>query len=189
MLNSFFEQFEVHYSRIYRTSRRFETHRFFEDLFKKAVALLHKKGHLDISLIHEDGTTTAVKTGGDNLGFNGYKHKARGKVVAFCERNCNVIFPFVSAPGNRNEPPLFKAALSQVMSTARILGIDLAQTIISLDGMYDSHENRKAIFNRGMVLNIHKNLREKKIPKRGRKYLFDSSIFQERFNAIERAFA
>ncbi|WP_235112881.1 hypothetical protein [Acaryochloris sp. 'Moss Beach'] len=71
------------------------------------------------------------------------------KVVAFCDRNCNIISPFVTAPGNRNESPLFKTALMQVMSTARTVGIDLTQTIVSLDGVYDSRENRKAIFNRG----------------------------------------
>ncbi|WP_262560965.1 hypothetical protein [Acaryochloris sp. CCMEE 5410] len=86
------------------------------------------------------------------------------KVVAFCDgrrptfghRNCNIISPFVSAPGNRNESPLFKTALTQVMSTARTVGIDLIGTVVSLDGVYDSRENRKAIFNRGMVPNINK---------------------------------
>jgi len=110
-------------------------------------------------------------------------------VVAFCDRNCNVISPFVTAPGNRNESPLFKAGLSNVMSTARTVGIDLKQTIISLDGAYDSRDNRKAIFNRGMVPNINENLRGRKTPKRGPKRRFDSSIFQERFNTIERVFA
>jgi hypothetical protein len=33
------------------------------------------------------------------------------KVVAFCDRNCNVIAPFVAADGNRNESPLPKSAM------------------------------------------------------------------------------
>lgn len=180
---------EIHYSSIYRAFRRFETHGCFEDIFKASVALLHEKGQLDTSVIHGDGTTTAAKKGGDNLGFSGHKHIKGDKVVAFCDRNCNIISPFVSAPGNRNESPLFKAGLSNVMSTARTVGIDLTQTIISLDGAYDSRDNRKAIFNRDMVPNINENPRGRKTPKRGRKRLFDSSIFQERFNTIERVFA
>ena len=180
---------EIHYSSIYRAFRRFETHGCFEDIFKASVGLLHEKGKLDTSIIHGDGTTTAAKKGGDNLGFNGHKHMKGDKVVAFCDRNCNVISPFVTAPGNRNESPLFKAGLSNVMSTARTVGIDLKQTIISLDGAYDSRDNRKAIFNRGMVPNINENLRGRKTPKRGPKRRFDSSIFQERFNTIERVFA
>ena len=69
------------------------------------------------------------------------------KVVAFCDRYCNVLSPFVTAPGNQNESPLFKTALSKVMSTARAVGIDLIGTVVSLDGEYDSLANRKAIFN------------------------------------------
>jgi hypothetical protein len=32
------------------------------------------------------------------------------KIVAFCDRRCNVIAPFVAAPGNRNESPLLREA-------------------------------------------------------------------------------
>ncbi|MGR3279863.1 hypothetical protein ACSYAD_32945 [Acaryochloris marina NIES-2412] len=91
----------------------------------------------------------------------------------------------MTAPGNRNESPLFQTALTQVMSTARTVGIDLTQTIVSLDGDYDSRTH----LYRGMVPNINENLRGRKTPTRGPKRLFDSSIFQERFNTIERVFA
>ncbi|UJB73285.1 hypothetical protein HRE53_32435 (plasmid) [Acaryochloris sp. 'Moss Beach'] len=40
-----------------------------------------------------------------------------------------------------------------------------------------------------MVLNINENPRGRKTPKPGPKRRFDSSIFQERFNTIERVFA
>ena len=90
---------------------------------------------------------TAAKKGGDNLGFNGHKHMKGDKVVAFCDRHCNVLAPFVSAPGNRNESPLLKAALAQVTRIAQTVGLDLNQTMVSLDGVYDSRANRKAIFN------------------------------------------
>ena len=105
---------EIHYSRIYRAFRRLEFHGCFEDIFTASVSLLHEKGHLDTSIIHGDGTTSAAKKGGDNLGFNGHKHVKGDKVVAFCDRNCNVLAPFVTASGNRNESPLLREALPQV---------------------------------------------------------------------------
>ena len=110
-------------------------------------------------------------------------------MVAFCDRNCNIIAPFIAAPGNRNESPLLPSALPQVTRIAHQLGLDLNKTIVSLDGVYDSRANRKAIFNRGMVPNIPENLRGRKTPKRGRKPIFSSVIFQERFQTIERVFA
>ncbi len=90
---------EIHYSRIYRAFRRFEIHGCFDDIFAGSVSILHQKGQLDTSVIHGDGTTTAAKKGGDNLGFSGHKHMKGDKVVPFCDRNCNVIAPFVSQLG------------------------------------------------------------------------------------------
>jgi hypothetical protein len=34
------------------------------------------------------------------------------KIVAFCDRHCNVLLPMVRAAGNRHESPLFPSALS-----------------------------------------------------------------------------
>ena len=65
---------ETHYTRIYRAFRRFEAHGCFDAIFAGSVSQLHQKEYLDISVIHGDGTTTAAKKGGDNLGFSGHKH-------------------------------------------------------------------------------------------------------------------
>jgi transposase len=180
---------EIHYSRIYAAFRRYEAHGCFDAIFAGTVSILSLKGHLDISVIHGDGTTAVAKKGGDNLGFSGHKHLKGDKVVAFCDRNCNVIAPFIAAPGHRNESPLLKKALPQVTRIAQQVGLDLSQTIVSLDGVYDSRANRKAIFNRGMVPNIPANPRGRRTPKRGRKPIFDLAIVQERFQTIERVFA
>ncbi|MEM9452254.1 MAG: transposase [Cyanobacteria bacterium P01_E01_bin.6] len=150
---------------------------------------LHQTDSLDISVIHGDGTTTAAKKGGDNLGFSGHKHMKGDKVVAFCDRHCNVIAPFVTAPGNRHESPLLSEALSNVARIAQAVGMALSETTVSLDSAYDSRRNRKAIFNRGMIPNIPKNRRSRKTPKRGCKRLFKAAIYQERFFTIERVFA
>ena len=80
-------------------------------------------------------------------------------------------------------------ALPQVTSIARTIGLDLSDTIVSLDGVYDSRANRKAIFNRGMVPNIPENPRGRKTQQRGRKPIFDPALFHERFFTIERVFA
>ena len=71
---------------------------------------------------------------------------------------------------------------------AKAVGLNLKNTIISLDGVYDCKANRKAIFNRGMVPNIKENLRGRKTSKPGLKRLFSPAIFQERFSTIERIF-
>lgn len=153
---------EIHYTRIYAAFRRYEARGCFDAMFAGSVSHLHQKEYLDISVIHGDGTTTAAKKGGDNLGFSGHKHFKGDKVIPFCDRNCNVIAPFIAAPGNRNESPLLKEALPQVTRIAKQVGLDLNKTIVSLDGVYDSRSNRKAIFNRDMIPNIPENPRGRK---------------------------
>jgi transposase len=179
---------EIHYTRVYCAFRRWQTDGCFDAIFTNSVSTLHQADLLDTTVIHGDGTTTAAKKGGDNIGFSGHKKMKGDKIVAFCDRNCNVIAPFVAAAGNRNESPLLRAALPQVTRIAHAIGLDLQGAIVSLDGVYDCRKNRKAIFNRGMIPNINANPRGRKIPKRGRKPLFDASIFKERFNTIERVF-
>jgi len=180
---------EIHYTRIYSAFRRFEAHGCFDAIFVGSVSQLHQKGHLNINVIHGDGTTTAAKKGGDNLGFSGHKHFKGDKVVAFCDRHCNVLAPFISAPGNHHESPLLQKALPQVTRIAQKVGLNLKNTIVSLDAAYDSRANRKAIFNRGMVPNIPENPRGRPTPQRGRQALFEPALYQERFFTIERVFA
>ena len=142
---------EIHYTRIYGAFRRWQAGGCFDIIFTVVVLRLHQSSLLDVTIIHGDGTTTAAKKGGDNIGFSGHKRVKGDKVVAFCDRNCNVIAPFVAAPGNHSELPLLRAALPSVTQIARSVGLDLQGTIVSLDGVYDCRQNRKAIFNRGMV--------------------------------------
>ncbi len=138
---------EIHYSRIYRKFRYWLEHKCLANVFKHIVFKLKKHNLLDTSVLHGDGTSTAAKKGGDNLGFNGYKHMKGDKVVAICGRNCNVISAAVAAPGNRNESILLPAAMKSLKKATKAAGIDLAGKYMSLDGAYDSRFNRKLIFN------------------------------------------
>ncbi|MFC7632816.1 hypothetical protein ACFQVB_34825 [Paraburkholderia humisilvae] len=79
-----------------------------------------------------------------------------------------------------------REALPQLTRIARTAGLDLRGTIVSLDGVYDCRENRKAMFNRNMVPNINPNSRGRKRPERGLRSRFDPAIFEERFRTIER---
>ncbi|MGF6649500.1 hypothetical protein OKW34_000062 [Paraburkholderia youngii] len=99
---------EIHHTRIYRIMRRWQADGSIDRVFAGSVDQLHRDQLPDLANIHGDGTTTAAKKGGDNLGDSGHKHLKGDKVVAFCDRNCNIIAPFVTAPGNRNESPLLR---------------------------------------------------------------------------------
>ena len=127
-------------------------------VFAGSVLKLHQANLPDTTVIHGDGTTTAAKKGGDNIGFSGHKKVKGDKVVAFCDRNCNVIAPFVSAPGNRNESPLLREALLiGVADSPTRLALDLQDLSSAWMASTIAERNRKAVFNRRMVPNINTN--------------------------------
>ena len=111
------------------------------------------------------------------------------KVVAFCDRNCNVIAPFVRAPANRNESIMLKPGIDKLVYNAKLIGFNLAESIMSLDGVYNCRKNRKSIFNLKMKPNIPENKHNRKKTKRGKKQIYNQQIFAERFRTIERVFA
>jgi hypothetical protein len=63
---------EIHYPRIYSAFRRWEADGCIDAIFVGTVLKLQQDDLLDTSVIHGDGTTTAAKKGGDNIGFNGH---------------------------------------------------------------------------------------------------------------------
>lgn len=111
------------------------------------------------------------------------------KVIALCDRKCNIIAPMTFAAGNKNESPLIREAIGSLKNMAKSVGFSLKGSIMSLDGGYDCRKNRKKIFNAGMKPNINPNKRNRKKTKRGRKPMFNFKIFKERFHTIERIFA
>ena len=80
--------------------------------------------------------------------------------MAICDKNCNIIAPIVVASGNRNETVLLVPAMSNLRKIAKLIGLELSGSTMSLDGVYNSRKNRKAIFNLGMTPNIPENKKE-----------------------------
>jgi len=102
------------YTRIFRICQRWSTDGSLDKVFMHSVMILHENNMLDLSVLHGDGSSTPAKKGGDRIGYNGHKHFKGEKVVAIVDRHVNVIAPFITAAGNKNESPLFLSALKSL---------------------------------------------------------------------------
>jgi Transposase DDE domain len=83
---------------------------------------------------------------------------------------------------------LLPKGLKALKKVAKQVGLDLRGAYLNLDGGFESKDNRKMIFNAGMIPNIKENPRNRKTTKRGRKRLFNAAIHALRVQ-VERTFA
>jgi hypothetical protein len=83
---------------------------------------------------------------------------------------------------------LLPQGLQAVKKVAKQVGLDLRGAYLNLDGGFDSAQNRKCIFNAGLIPDITENPRHRKTTKRGRKRFFNEAVHALRMR-VERTFA
>ena len=179
---------EIHYTTVYKVFAKWTDDRSLEHAVIGSVGHLSGHNRLDLSVLHDDGTNTVAKKGGDGIGFSGYKHQKGEKVIAIIDNNGYILSPVPVAPVNEADTVLLPAGLKALKRMAKRTGLRLNGAYLNLDGGFDSKSNRKVIFNAGMIPNIKENPRNRKTAKRGRKRLFNQAI-HELCDRVERTFA
>jgi transposase len=179
---------EIHYTTVYKVFAKWSDNGSLEHAFIASVGHLADQHHLDLSILHGDGTNTVAKKGGDGIGYSGHKHQKGEKVIAIIDNNGYVLAPLPVALVNEADTVLLPEGLKALKRVAMLTGLEIQGSYLNLDGGVDSTANRKAIFNAGMIPNIKENPRHRKRPKRGRKRLFNQAIHALR-DRVERTFA
>jgi len=178
----------IHYTTIYKVFAKWADDGSLDEAFIASVRHLSEQHHLDLTILHGDGTNTVAKKGGDGIGYSGHKHQTGEKIIAIVDNNGFVLAPLPVAPVNEADTVLLPEGLNTLKRVARMTGLKIDGAYLNLDGGFDSRRNRKAIFNAGLIPNINENPRNRKTPKRGRKRLFNAAIHSLRL-CLERTFA
>ena len=92
------------------------------------------------------------------------------------DNNGYVLSPLPVAPVNEADMLLLPEGLNALKKVAKLVGLVLTGAYLNLDSGCDSTQNRKRIFNTGMIPHITANPRHRKRTKRGRKRLFNAAI-------------
>src|SRR5438552_3175596 len=166
----------IHYTTVYKVFARWPDDGSLADAFLASVGHLADHHHLDLSVLHGDGTNTGAKKGGDGIGYSGHKHQKGEKVIAIIDNNGYGLAPVPVAPVNETDMVLLPDGLKALKRVAKEVGLDLKGAYLNLDGGFDSARNRKCIFNAYMIPNIKENPRNRKGSTRGRKRLYDEAI-------------
>ena len=178
----------IHHTTIYKLFARWADDGSLDQAFIASVRHLAEQSHLDLSVLHGDGSNTVAKKGGDGIGYSGHKHQTGEKVLAIVDNNSFVLAPLPVAPVNEADTVLLPDGLNALKRVARVADLKIAGAYLNLDGGFDSRHNRKAMFNAGLVPNVKENPRNRKTPKCGRKRLFNAALHSLRL-CVERTFA
>ena len=104
------------------------------------------------------------------------------------DNNGYVLSPLPVAPVNETDMLLLPEGLKALKRVAKMVGLVLTGAYLNLDSGFDSKQNRKHIFNAGLIPNIPENPRTRKRTKRGRKRFFNAAIHALR-TRVDRTFA
>jgi hypothetical protein len=104
------------------------------------------------------------------------------------DNNGYMLSPLPVAPVNEADMLLLPEGLNALKKVAKLVGLVLTGAYLNLDSGFDSTQNRKRMFNTGMIPNIIENPRHRTRTKRGRKRFFNAAIHALR-TRVDRTFA
>src|SRR3954451_12608667 len=114
----------IHYTTIYKVFAKWADDGSLEQAFIASVRHLAEQHHLDLSILHGDGSNTVAKKGGDGIGYSGHKHQKGEKVLAIVENNGFVLAPLPVAPVNEADTVLLPDGLNALKRVARLTGLE-----------------------------------------------------------------
>src|SRR3954452_18686594 len=113
----------IHDTTIYKLFAKWSDDGSLDQAFIASVRHLAEHHHLDLSVLHGDGSNTVAKKGGDGIGYSGHKHQKGEKVLAIVENNGFVLAPLPVAPVNEADTVLLPDGLNALKRVARLTGL------------------------------------------------------------------
>ena len=112
----------IHYTTIYKVFAKWADDGSLDQAFIASVRHLAEQHHLDLSILHGDGSNTVAKKGGDGIGYSGHKHQKGEKIIAIVDNNGFVLAPLPVAPVNEADTVLLPEGLNALKRVARLSG-------------------------------------------------------------------
>ena len=143
---------------------------------------------LDVSHLNLDGSHVLAKKGGESVAYQQRKRAKTCNILPITDAQGYVLASTGIVAGNHHDAFDLKPHLQAVFRKLKRLGLTIAGAFFNADCAFDTLDARKVCFNHHLIPNICQNNRNRKTVKRGRKRLFNATIYQQRFTS-ERSFA
>jgi transposase len=143
---------------------------------------------LDLRVVKLDGSQPLAKQGGEHVAYQGRKRAKTRNILPITDANGYGIATTGSVADNHHDNFDLKPHLQQAFKVRKRLGLHFAGAFFNADRAFDTKAARRVCFNHKVLPNLAYNMRYQPHPKRGRKRLFNATIYKQRF-VSERPFA
>ena len=146
------------------------------------------KKDLDLSELNVDGTHTIAKKGAKSVAYQARKKAKTSNIIPVTDAEGFIIATTELIAGNHNDLYQLKDNLRMLFKQMKQLNLPIKGAYFNGDKGFDTRQARKSCFNHGLIPNIAENKRNRQRPKRGRKRLFNETVYKKCF-VCERTFA
>ncbi len=143
---------------------------------------------LDVLRLNLDGSHTLAEKGGESVAYPHRKRAKTSNLLPITDAQGDVLASTGGAAGNPHDAFDLKPHLQAAFKHIKHLGLTFAGAYFNADSAFDTLEARKVCFNHQVIPNICENKRNRKATKRGRKHLFNPTLYKQR-STSERSFA
>ena len=177
---------EISWQAVYYHWQKWNAAGCFEQIWRQSIGLIQNE--LDCSHLNLDGSHAPAKKGGESVVYQHRKRAKTSNILPITDAAGFIIASTGIVAGNRHDAFNLKSNLQAAFKSIKGLGIRITGAFFNADSAFDTRDARKVCFNHGLIPNMDENKRNRKRVKRGRKRLFDPTVYKRRFSS-ERTFA
>ncbi len=177
---------EISWQAVYYHWQKWNEAGCFEHLWHHSLHLI--QDDLDCTHLNLDGSHAIAKKGGECVAYQPRKRAKTTNILPITDAKGFILASTGIIAGNHHDAFNLKPDLQTAFKCLKRLGIAIAGAFFNADSAFDTRDARKVCFNHGLIPNMAENTRNRKHIKRGRKRLFNKTIYKQRFSS-ERSFA
>jgi transposase len=177
---------ELSWQAVYYHFQKWSRDGSLERVWQKSINTIQHD--LDLSQLNLDGSHAIAKKGGDSVAYQPRKRAKTSNILPITDGKGSIVASTGIVAGNHHDAFCLKPHLQTVFKHLKRLGLSIVGAFFNADSAFDTRDGRKVCFNHGVIPNMAENKRNRKTPKRGRKRLFNATVYKRRFTS-ERSFA
>lgn len=177
---------EISWQAVYYHWQKWNAAGCFEEIWHHSLACI--RNELDCTYLNFDGSHSLAKKGGESVVYQYRKSAKTSNILPISDAKGFILASTGIVAGNRHDAFNLKSNLQTAFKSIKAMRIVIAGSFFNADSAFDTREARKVCFNHGLIPNMDENKRNQKRVKRGRRRLFNPTIYSKRFSS-ERTFA